>query len=139
MQNYQKQSSHQFQLQQNHQQQKTSYQGRKRCFGEFKCPNCQKTWKSANSRSNEPQPCTNCRIQVYPLKQKSLESLFDGLRREKNARTALIEIASRQSQSRAVNHHHQDYQPFGYQIETSAMTLNSRSTIPSSFSHIWTD
>ena len=47
----------------------TPYQGKKRCFGEFECSQCFKTWKSANSRANEPQECTNCHIKVFPQKQ----------------------------------------------------------------------
>ncbi len=131
MQNYQ-QHKQQCQLEQ----QRTSYQGRKRCFGEFKCPVCHKTWKSANSRSNEPQLCTNCRIQVFPQKQKSLESLFDGLRREKHIRAALIETATRQPTPQALNHH----QSFNFQVTpTTATTFQGVFTAPSSFSHIWTN
>ena len=47
----------------------TPYQGKKRCFGEYKCPRCLKEWKSSNSRANEPQMCTGCHNKVFPHKQ----------------------------------------------------------------------
>ncbi len=52
--------------------QPTPYQGKKRCFGEYKCQRCAKIWSSANSRSNEYQECTKCGSQVYPQKQVGL-------------------------------------------------------------------
>jgi hypothetical protein len=48
---------------------KTPYQGKKRCFGEYKCEKCQKTWKSSQSKANEPQICNSCGNLVYPFKQ----------------------------------------------------------------------
>ncbi len=50
----------------------TPYQGKKRCFGEYSCPKCQKVWKSANSKANTPQQCTKCLSVVYPSKQVNL-------------------------------------------------------------------
>ena len=47
----------------------TPYQGKKRCFGEYKCNRCAKEWKSSNSKANEPQNCTNCNSKVFPFKQ----------------------------------------------------------------------
>jgi len=70
---------------------KTPYQGKKRCFGEFKCQACGKEWKSANSRANETQTCTRCYMQVLPIRQKSLQSLYEVLRREKSSKQSLIE------------------------------------------------
>jgi len=70
---------------------KTPYQGKKRCFGEFRCPACGKEWKSANSRANESQTCTRCYMQVLPTRQKSLQSLYEVLRRDKSWKQALIE------------------------------------------------
>ncbi|KRT85674.1 hypothetical protein AMK59_2842, partial [Oryctes borbonicus] len=48
---------------------KTPYQGRKRCFGEYKCPKCKRKWMSGNSWSNMGQECIKCHINVYPHKQ----------------------------------------------------------------------
>ncbi|CBY31888.1 unnamed protein product [Oikopleura dioica] len=50
----------------------TPYQGKKRCFGEFKCPKCKRKWLSANSWCNMGQECIKCRINVYPSKQRPL-------------------------------------------------------------------
>lgn len=57
---------------------KTPYQGRKRCFGEFKCPKCKRKWMSGNSWANTHQDCIKCHINVYPHKQRPLEKP-DGL------------------------------------------------------------
>ncbi|XP_044272509.1 zinc finger CCHC domain-containing protein 24-like isoform X1 [Tribolium madens] len=57
---------------------KTPYQGRKRCFGEFKCPKCKRKWMSGNSWANIGQDCIKCQINVYPHKQRPLEKP-DGL------------------------------------------------------------
>ncbi|KAL3274320.1 hypothetical protein HHI36_015721 [Cryptolaemus montrouzieri] len=57
---------------------KTPYQGRKRCFGEYKCPKCKRKWMSGNSWSNMGQECIKCHINVYPHKQRPLEKP-DGL------------------------------------------------------------
>lgn len=69
----------------------TSYQGKKRCFGEYKCHVCLKTWKSANSRANESQLCARCHAQVFPLKQKSFQSLYENLRKQKSDKFELIQ------------------------------------------------
>ncbi|KAL1493997.1 hypothetical protein ABEB36_009672 [Hypothenemus hampei] len=57
---------------------KTPYQGKKRCFGEYKCPKCKRKWMSGNSWANMGQECIKCRINVYPHKQRPLEKP-DGL------------------------------------------------------------
>ncbi|ESN93549.1 hypothetical protein HELRODRAFT_88534, partial [Helobdella robusta] len=51
----------------------TPYQGKKRCFGEFKCPKCKRKWVSGNSWANIGQDCIKCKINVYPHKQRPLE------------------------------------------------------------------
>lgn len=51
----------------------TPYQGKKRCFGEYKCPKCKRKWMSGNSWANHGQECIKCHINVYPHKQRSLE------------------------------------------------------------------
>ncbi|CAG2060111.1 unnamed protein product, partial [Timema podura] len=56
----------------------TPYQGKKRCFGEYKCPKCMRRWMSGNSWANSGQECKKCHINVYPHKQRSLEKP-DGL------------------------------------------------------------
>ena len=40
----------------------TPYQGKSRCFGEFKCPVCNRKWQSANSWANMGQKCENCKV-----------------------------------------------------------------------------
>ncbi|XP_019875497.2 zinc finger CCHC domain-containing protein 24 isoform X2 [Aethina tumida] len=57
---------------------KTPYQGRKRCFGEYKCPKCKRKWMSGNSWANMGQECIKCHINVFPHKQRPLEKP-DGL------------------------------------------------------------
>ncbi|XP_033101424.1 zinc finger CCHC domain-containing protein 24-like [Anneissia japonica] len=52
---------------------KTPYQGKKRAFGNFKCPKCNRTWSSANSWANMGQECKTCRINVYPYHQEELK------------------------------------------------------------------
>jgi len=47
----------------------TPYQGKKRCFGEYKCPKCKRKWMSGNSWANMGQECIKCHINVYPQKQ----------------------------------------------------------------------
>ncbi|XP_014673499.1 PREDICTED: uncharacterized protein LOC106813789 [Priapulus caudatus] len=47
----------------------TPYQVKKRCFGEYKCPKCKRTWMSANSWANMGQECNKCHTNVYPHKQ----------------------------------------------------------------------
>lgn len=51
---------------------KTPYQGKKRCFGQYKCPQCNRNWMSANSWANTGQECMKCRINVFPFKQVGL-------------------------------------------------------------------
>jgi len=50
----------------------TPYQGKKRCFGEYKCPKCKRKWMSGNSWANMGQECIKCHINVYPQKQVSV-------------------------------------------------------------------
>ncbi|XP_065567987.1 zinc finger CCHC domain-containing protein 24-like [Artemia franciscana] len=56
----------------------TPYQGKRRVFGEFRCPECNRKWMSGNSWANCGQDCTDCKIKVYPHKQRPLEKP-DGL------------------------------------------------------------
>ncbi|XP_059472413.1 zinc finger CCHC domain-containing protein 24-like [Neocloeon triangulifer] len=56
----------------------TPYQGKKRCFGEYKCPKCKRKWMSGNSWANMGQECIKCRVNVFPHKQRPLEKP-DGL------------------------------------------------------------
>ncbi|XP_011329776.1 zinc finger CCHC domain-containing protein 24-like isoform X1 [Ooceraea biroi] len=56
----------------------TPYQGKKRCFGEYKCSKCKRKWMSGNSWANMGQECIKCHINVYPHKQRPLEKP-DGL------------------------------------------------------------
>lgn len=51
----------------------TPYQGKKRCFGEYKCPKCKRKWMSGNSWANMGQECIKCHINVYPHKQVKKE------------------------------------------------------------------
>ncbi|CAD7088234.1 unnamed protein product [Hermetia illucens] len=57
---------------------KTPYQGKKRCFGEYKCPKCKRKWMSGNSWANMGQKCIKCNVNVYPHKQRPLDKP-DGL------------------------------------------------------------
>ncbi|XP_045774284.1 zinc finger CCHC domain-containing protein 24-like [Maniola jurtina] len=50
----------------------TPYQGSKRSFGEFRCPQCKRGWMSANTWANCGQQCNKCNINVYPYKQLPL-------------------------------------------------------------------
>lgn len=52
---------------------KTTYTGSGRCFGEYKCPQCRRTWMSANSWVGYGQKCSSCNIEVMPHTQKPLE------------------------------------------------------------------
>eukprot|EP00794_Sanderia_malayensis_P002530 gene2530-2926_t len=56
----------------------TPYQGKRRCFGEYKCPSCKRKWMSSNSWASMGQMCVKCNISVYPHKQRPLEKP-DGL------------------------------------------------------------
>lgn len=47
----------------------TPYQGRRRCFGEYRCEKCNRTWMSGNSWANTAQMCQTCQIRVFPYKQ----------------------------------------------------------------------
>lgn len=51
----------------------TPYQGRKRCFGEFRCKHCNRKWMSGNSWANSFQMCKKCQSIVYPQRQRPLE------------------------------------------------------------------
>lgn len=51
----------------------TPYQGRKRCFGEFRCKHCNRKWMSGNSWANSFQLCKKCQNIVYPQRQRPLE------------------------------------------------------------------
>ena len=53
--------------------QKTPYQGTNRVFGEFRCPECGRTWFSGNSWANMGQECQRCKIMVYPHTQNPLK------------------------------------------------------------------
>ncbi|XP_063541065.1 zinc finger CCHC domain-containing protein 24-like isoform X2 [Cydia strobilella] len=57
---------------------KTPYKGSGRCFGEYTCTQCGRTWMSANSWAGYGQECTSCLINVYPHKQRPLQKP-DGL------------------------------------------------------------
>uniref|UniRef100_T1IUJ1 3CxxC-type domain-containing protein n=1 Tax=Strigamia maritima TaxID=126957 RepID=T1IUJ1_STRMM len=57
---------------------RTPYQGKDRCFGEYKCSSCGRQWMSGNSWANYGQECKECKINVYPFKQTPLEKP-DGL------------------------------------------------------------
>ncbi|KOB70080.1 putative Y43E12A.2, partial [Operophtera brumata] len=48
--------------------------GKKRCFGEYKCPKCKRKWMSGNSWANNGQECIKCRINVFPHKQNALRT-----------------------------------------------------------------
>lgn len=54
----------------------TPYQGKKRCFGEYKCPKCKRKWMSGNSWANMGQECIKCHINVYPHKQVGVQGLW---------------------------------------------------------------
>ena len=47
----------------------TPYQGKKRVFGEFQCPECSRKWSSGNSWADMGQECLSCNIMVYPHTQ----------------------------------------------------------------------
>lgn len=80
----------------------TPYQGKKRCFGEYKCMICSRRWMSGNSYANKPQMCINCKIEVYPTKQKALDKNFEEMRNNK-ARWIEMVKASSSFQSIQVN------------------------------------
>ncbi|CAI8058492.1 Zinc finger CCHC domain-containing protein 24 [Geodia barretti] len=51
----------------------TPHQGPERVFGEFRCPECGRTWSSGNSWANMGQECMTCKIMVYPHTQTALQ------------------------------------------------------------------
>ena len=59
---------------------KTPYQGPKRCFGEFKCPKCNREWQSGYSWANTGQECKDCNVRIFPYKQSKLEKSDDDKR-----------------------------------------------------------
>ncbi|XP_030028238.2 zinc finger CCHC domain-containing protein 24 [Manduca sexta] len=56
----------------------TPYKGSRRCFGEYRCTQCNRMWMSGNSWANYGQECTNCKIMVMAHKQRPLNKP-DGL------------------------------------------------------------
>jgi hypothetical protein len=50
----------------------TPYQGKKRCFGFYRCW-CKNQWHSAYSWSNTIQECKVCSLNVYPYRQQKLD------------------------------------------------------------------
>lgn len=54
----------------------TPYQGKKRCFGEYKCTKCKRKWMSGNSWANMGQDCIKCQIKIYPHKQVRVKQRF---------------------------------------------------------------
>lgn len=56
---------------------RTPYQGKKRCFGEFKCEKCKNEWKSIFSWANKCQKCSKCKSDVFPHKQVCVEQNSD--------------------------------------------------------------
>ncbi len=55
---------------------KTPYQGSNRCFGEYLCEQCNRTWMSGNSWKDTAQMCTNCNVRVFPHKQVCVPTNF---------------------------------------------------------------
>jgi len=53
----------------------TPYQGKKRCFGFYRCW-CKNQWHSAYSWANTTQECKVCTLSVYPYKQQKLDKLI---------------------------------------------------------------
>ncbi|XP_063829720.1 zinc finger CCHC domain-containing protein 24-like [Ostrinia nubilalis] len=51
----------------------TPYQGKNRCFGAFKCPQCKRSWSSAYSWADCAEDCIICNIRVYPFRQTKLK------------------------------------------------------------------
>ncbi|CAF0757431.1 unnamed protein product [Brachionus calyciflorus] len=130
----------------------TPYQGKKRCFGEYMCQNCQKSWKSANSKANTPQECTRCHAQVFPTKQSSLDNVFRDLRNNKDLKFAYLEQISKPNQvqsnqqnvkqnynqniqfqqSQPINTMQYQYNPFA-SVSPVSSSSSSNSTSPSFF------
>ncbi|GLH14696.1 Zinc finger CCHC domain-containing protein 24 [Gryllus bimaculatus] len=55
----------------------TPYQGKRRTFGKYKCPQCKKLWWSSNSWANLGQECNKCFTMVYPYSQRPLVCIDD--------------------------------------------------------------
>uniref|UniRef100_A0A7E4VN90 CCHC-type domain-containing protein n=1 Tax=Panagrellus redivivus TaxID=6233 RepID=A0A7E4VN90_PANRE len=69
----------------------TPYQGRRRCYGEFSCPQCFRKWTSTNSVANEAHSCIKCHIPVFPHKQLSVEKAVKlGLTKAQNLTSSNI-------------------------------------------------
>jgi len=68
----------------------TPYQGIKRCFGIFECPQCKRKWNSGRSWANVGQDCIKCSITVYPKKQFPLLYKRDELVAGEPSSTALV-------------------------------------------------
>ena len=62
----------------NRQQRKTPCQGKRRVWGEFCCPECERTWNSGNSWANMGQKCKKCKIMVYHHHQRRLDKPDSG-------------------------------------------------------------
>ncbi|KAK2726370.1 hypothetical protein QYM36_000718, partial [Artemia franciscana] len=53
----------------------TPYQGKKRCFGAYKCSYCtNQYWESCFSYANTWQKCNVCKSEVYPYRQEPLDN-----------------------------------------------------------------
>ncbi|XP_043229905.1 zinc finger CCHC domain-containing protein 24-like [Amphibalanus amphitrite] len=52
--------------------QRTPYQGKRRCFGQYQCSSCLRLWVSSRSWANTQQACQDCKVYVYPHRQRSL-------------------------------------------------------------------
>lgn len=48
----------------------TPYQGKKECFGYYKCNDCKREWHSAHSWANTEQYCSECYQGIYPYRQQ---------------------------------------------------------------------
>ncbi|CAG9812578.1 unnamed protein product [Phaedon cochleariae] len=48
----------------------------KRCFGQYKCPKCERRWSSGNTWPNMGQQCEKCLIFVLPYSTVPLENFF---------------------------------------------------------------
>ncbi|XP_076063242.1 zinc finger CCHC domain-containing protein 24-like [Oratosquilla oratoria] len=53
------------------------YFGKKRKFGEFRCPECKRVWFSANAWEGYGQKCQKCDIMVQPSSLRPLEKSED--------------------------------------------------------------
>ncbi|KAG4074449.1 hypothetical protein HA402_015738 [Bradysia odoriphaga] len=73
---------------------KTPYQGPNRCFGEYRCLKCNRTWMSGNSWANTGQMCTKCNVRCYPHTQRPLEKP-DGLNKSDPTKAHPQELCDR--------------------------------------------